>query len=307
MAGLQISQSQASALSAELVGRHARQLGRGVDHRLGQTPAPSGNTTSPAAGDDPSSGPHTLAPAVDRLKALHSLLRAELEGKAGPAAPFLAIDLDLCAQQLMKALQAGWTYREAAAAGQMSAAAALGLRWLGDERLCMPADPLAFNDPDAGPPPPAPLPEPTEPHEQVAWAHASWSARFAAAAERAEALWVPVRYALDHALAQARVGAITSEALRSLADAVFSAEQAEHLSRFMAEERTLLAAAGLDAARLGDRRVESLCIAGDLAFGLGRCVRLARAATPASAGVPPDRLVQHLREALHALAETTGV
>ena len=297
MAGLQISQSQASTLSAELVSRHARTLSHGVDAHLSQ----AGTDTEPARADAP--------PAADRLAALHAVLRRDLGAKAGEAAPFLAIDLDLCAQQLYRALQAGWVYREQAAAGQMSAAAALGLRWLGDERLCLPADPLAYNDPDpdAGPPARSPLPAPTEPHELFAWAEASWSARFSAAAERAEALWVPVRYALDHALAQDRLGIIPGEALRSLADAVFTAEQVEPLSRFMAEERSLLAAAGLDAARLGDRRVESLCIAGDLAFGLGRCVRLARAAVPASSGGPPDRLVHHLREALHALAETTDV
>ena len=297
MAGLQISQSQASTLSAELVARHARTLSEGVDAHLSQ------------AGAQSDGEPATVGTPRDagRLKALHAKLRADLATKAGEAAPFLAIDLELCARQLLRALQAGWVYREQAAAGQMSAAAALGLRWLGDERLCLPADPLAHDDPDTGELLPEPLHEPTEPHEFFAWAQASWSARFAAAAERAEALWVPARYALDHALAQARVGPITSEALRSLADAVFNAEQGEHLSRFMAEERTLLAAAGLDAARLGDRRVESLCIAGDLAFGLGRCVRLARAAVPAVAGGPPDRLVNHIREALHALAETADV
>ena len=295
MAGLQISQSQASTLSAELVARHARTLSHGVDAHLSQ----AGTDTDPARANAP--------PAAERLAALHAVLRSNLGDKAGEAAPFLAIDLDLCAQQLHRALQAGWVYREQAAAGQMSAAAALGLRWLGDERLCLPADPLAYNDPDAGPPAWSPLPAPTEPHELFAWAEASWSARFSAAAERAEALWVPVRYALDHALAQDRLGIIPGEALRSLADAVFNAEQVEPLSRFMAEERTLLAAAGLDAAHLGDRRVESLCIAGDLAFGLGRYVRLARTAVPASSGGPADRLVQHLREALHALAETTDV
>jgi hypothetical protein len=293
MAGLQISQSQASALSGELVVRHARALSHGVDAHLHQT----GQGADPPRKD--------AAPGATRLKALHAVLRADLFTKAGNPAPFLAIDLDQCAQRLDLALQAGWTYREHAAAGQLSAAAALGLRWLGDERLCLPADPLT--DPDPESPATEALPEPIGPEALLAWADTSWSARFALAAQRAEALWVPVRYALDHALAQARVGPIPPDALRSLADAVFTAEQVEHLTRFIATERALLAQAGLDGTRLGDRRVESLCIAGDLAFGLGRCVRLALAAGPAGAGGAPDRLVNHLREALHALAETTDV
>ena len=307
MAGLQISRQQAGELSDDVVRRHALTLTRQTDAQL--------ITAAPMPADAP--------PAAARLSALHAVLRSDLDAKTGPVAKYLAVDLDHCAGQLALALQAGAASREPAAAALMSAAAALGARWLGDERLCIARtdaedDEDDEDDGDAGDSAADAVwaqPEPREPEELRQWAEASWSGRFQLAARRGRALQVPTRYALRRAIEHG----FTAESLRSVADAVFEPAEVDALTRFLTEERELIAGAGLDSRSLGDRRVESLCIAGDLVFGLGRLVRLARAATiaeqppttPTATGVPSagpaapdaDRQFNHLRKALHALAE----
>lgn len=302
MPALQITQQQSSAMAADLVRRHAALLTRRADANM---PA-----VDPALTD--------LPPAAPRLKALHTVLRSELPAKAGPAAPFVAVDLDHAARQIFLALKAGAAFREPAAAALMTAAAALGARWLGDERLYTrgldaeaidPADPErragavdAFE----------PLPEPVEPAALKAWAETSWAARYGQASRRNRGMRVQTRYALTHAMTTG----FTPQTLRTIADAVFRPDEVDRLTRFLGEERALLAAAGLDGQALGDRRVELLCVGGDLVYGLGRFVRIAQAASAttqpvAGAGAPtagpavPDveSLNNHLREALNALAE----
>ncbi len=272
MPSLRISEQQAAELSDDLVRRHARSLSRRAGDR--------------AAADEPL--PADLPADAGRLKALHAVLRSDLQAKAGAVAPFLAVDLEHCARQLLRALQAGAAYRETAAAALMSAAASLGASWLSDERLCVDGDESV----------PA-LPEPREAGDLRKWAEASWAERHRLASRRNRAVQMQVRYALSHAI---EGGNIDSIALRSLADAVFDFGDQERLRRFLDAERALIAAARLDSASLGDRRVESLCLAGDLAFGLGRFVRLA-ASVETGKGPPVDTLLDHLGKALDALAK----
>jgi hypothetical protein len=151
-----------------MVRRHALALARRTDAQ--------------AAGDGPL--PAGLPPDAARLKALHLVLRGELQQQAGAAAPYLAVDLEYCARQLLRAMQAGAAYREAAAAALMAAAAALGASWLGDERLCI----------DGGEAVPV-LPEPVEPAALREWAEASWAARHRFASQRSQALQLPLRCA----------------------------------------------------------------------------------------------------------------
>ena len=298
MAGLQISRQQASALSDDVVRRHALTLTRQADAQL--------LVAAPMPADAP--------PAAARLAALHAVLRADLYNQTGPVAEYLTVDLDHCAGHLALALQAGAAYREPAAAALMSAAAALGARWLGDERLCIDRgeegeEGEEGDDDVTGVPA---LPEAREPDELRAWAETSWAARFQRASRRSRDLMLPTRYAMGRAIALG----FSAESLRSVADAVFEPTELEALTRFLAEERGLIAAAGLDSRSLGDRRIESLCIAADLVYGLGRFVRLATASLakdrpPAAPGVSPigasaadtEPLYTHLRKAVHAVAE----
>lgn len=295
MSALQISPEQSSALSDDVVRRHTLKLTRKADARM----------------PTPDAVPADAPPAAPRLKALHAVLRADLDTRFGPVAEHLAVDLDHCADQLALALSAGAAYREPAAAALMTAAAALGARWLGDERLCIDRSDEG-EEGDGNELSVRALPEPHEPADVRAWAEASWASRFQLASRRSRELLVPTRYAMGRAIALD----FNTESLRSLADAVFEPTEVEALTRFLAEERGLLAAAGLDSRSLGDRRIESLCIAADLVYGLGRFVRLATAALsrsrpPAAPGVPPtgnptadaESLLTLLRKALHAVAE----
>jgi hypothetical protein len=294
MAALQISPAQAGALSGDVTRRHVGRLSRAADaHQAAAVP--------------PAEPP--AAPDLPRLQALHAALRADLDAKVGPTlAPLLAVDLDHCADRLGRALVAGARYREPAAAALMSAAAALGARWLADERLCIGrADEGEEGDGHEVDLPV--VPESDEPQDLRHWAEASWGDRFRHAAKRGRALQPPLRYALRQAIERG----YTAETLRNLADIVFRPDEAEALARFVGEERALLAAAGLDHRTLGDRRIESLCIAGDFCFGLGRLVRIAAGRLPGpgeplrgvdtAAKPDADALYTFLGEALHALAE----
>ena len=307
MPALQISQQQSAAMSTDLVRRHASLLSRRADAQM--------PVIDPAMADLPSSAP--------RLKALHSVLRSELPAKAGAAAPFIAIDLDHCARKLFVALKAGAAFREPAAAALMSSAAALGARWLGDERLFTRGLESA-DEPDLerreGQQGIADvslhaLPDSLEPDSLKEWAETNWAAHYRQASQRNRGMRVQTQYALAHAVAND----FSPQALRTIADAVFRPDEIEGLTRFLGEERSLLAAAGLDSKALGDRRIEMLCTGADLVFGLGRFVRLAQAATAQTVkahatanetkpsatpvGLDAERLNIHLREALNALAE----
>lgn len=286
---LQISNDQDSTLSADLVKRHAQALEKRVADRL--------TADGPAPADAP--------PGLARLKALHAVLRNQLDADAGDAAPIVAVDLDHCARQLASALTAGAMLREPAAAALMWAAALLGARWMGDERLCAhgPQDddveplPAARHEATGTSATAEPLPEPADAAGLRDWAEGHWGERFRLASRRSEALRVPTRYAIEHAMS----ADFAPAGLRTIADAVFGAGEVERLTGFLETERGLLVSAALDARSLGDPRIERLCIGGDLVYGLGRFVRLAQAFRSA----PPDidHLEMQLREALNALAE----
>ena len=301
MAVLRISPKQAGALSDDVVRRHALALAQQADARMRMQQA----------------GPENSPSALARLAALHAALRADLDTNCGAAAEYLAVDLDHCAAQLALALQAGAVYREPAAAALMSAATALGALWLGDERLCIDRHDKGDkgDEGDEGEndkPVLRLLPQPREADELCAWAQASWAARFQLASQRSRELQAPTRYAMGRAIALG----FNTESLRSLADAVFEPDEVAVLSRFLVEERGQLAIAGLGGRSLGDQRIEVLCIAADLVFGLGRFVRLATTALAKARSLTApgeqahgasiadiEPLLNHLRKALHALAE----
>ena len=298
MAGLRISPKQAGALSDDVVRRHALALAQQADARMRMQQAVPENSPS----------------ALARLAALHAALWADLDTNCGAAAEYLAVDLDHCAAQLALALQAGAVYREPAAAALMSAATALGALWLGDERLCIDRRDKGDKGDEGENDKPVLrlLPQPHEPDELCAWAQASWASRFQLASQRSRELLAPTRYAMGRAIALG----FNAESLRSLADAVFEPDEVAVLSRFLVEERGQLAIAGLGGRSLGDQRIEVLCIAADLVFGLGRFVRLATTALAKARSLTApgeqahgasiadiEPLLNHLRKALHALAE----
>lgn len=223
---------------------------------------------------------------VRRMQALRQVLRSDVADRAGAAAPHLIVDLDLCASQFVRSLEAGAVYRESAASAQLLASASLGLRWLGDERFCATA-------PDAWT---TALPAPREPAELKAWAEAGWTDRFEHALARMKALQEPAAYALHRAVS----AGFSPAALRNIANTVFPSDQGEPMARFVNEERQLFRDSVQQGAGPLDPRLEALCIGADLVHGLGRFVRLAaagRAQTP-----PVEHPYPHLLKAIDELA-----
>lgn len=191
----------------------------------------------------------------------------------GPQASALGIDVQQTAQWLALGLQQGVAWRETRALALLHAAASLGAMWFVDGRLLPPAQMLSLQ---------ATL-EATA-SNLLAQAHGQ---RYKAAAERERER----RPALRQALARVLAAPDDAAALQALSLAAFAghagpapAEEAEDqpthpgLEQFLQRERALLAAAGVQ-----DKPLATLCVAGDLAFGQGRCIRMLAAAPVADA------------------------
>lgn len=267
---LHFSGNQEDSLAYDVVRRHAQSQALRTEERLRQQ-----DIQALQAPEE-----------VQRLQALWRVLRSDVADSAGAAAAHLMVDLDLCANQFLRSIEAGAVYRESAASAQLLASASLGLRWLGDERFCA-------NAPDAWA---NAVPAPQQAAELKAWAEAGWTDRFEHALARMKSLQEPASYALHRAVA----AGFSPAALRNIANTVFPSDQSEPLARFVAEERQLF----LDNVQQGpgplDPRLEALCIGADLVHGLGRFVRLAaagRAQTP-----PVEHPYPHLLKAIDELA-----
>jgi hypothetical protein len=227
---------------------------------------------------------------ASRLEALTVAVLADLP----PDAPFEAADVRHAADGLAAALRAGAPWDDTRAAAQLHGAAGLGALWFMDDRLLPPGQQI-----DAAPDRPEALSRLlAEPQGQ----------RFKQAAVCAQRLGPGLRMALHRALAQQ----CTDPALYALVDAAFvppdpvadaetdesAAERVDDVPvwppaarAFLAHVRDLQARAGLT-----DPVLSRLCLAGDLALGLGRCVRLLAAAPPR----PASEAIDFLTEALHA-------
>jgi hypothetical protein len=193
-----------------------------------------------------------------RLAALADLARQRTAGFQ-QAAPWLMLEIDHATAALQDTLADGMPYDEVLAAALLSGAAAIGAGWPGDPRLCTAGTELAAS-------------------LRALWRSSSGcvAARLTAAMERAETLHAPGADALARWLADRAA----ARAARNLRRAVFGDADAPGATVFEAAE-----AAALDAADLHDAALRGLCIAGDMAFGQGRCVRVACAAV--AAGRPP--------------------
>lgn len=185
-----------------------------------------------------------------RVGAIAALVRARC-ADFPHAGRWLAVDLDAAAAALGDDLAAGLPCDEALAATLLSAAVAMGAGWTADWRLCSNARPpaaslLALSRQPGG----------------------GLQLRLDAAMLAAQALHGPGVAAWK--AWQAAPDAPRAE--RGLRRAVFGRDAAR-ADAFIAAETALLDAAGLDGAAL-----RALCIAADMAFGHGRCVRIAHQA-----------------------------
>ena len=219
-------------------------------------------------------GTATTAAPEARLQALCALTLAPLAGN--PAAAALSVDVAHAAMLLQHALDAGAPYRETHAAAMLAAAAALGALWFIDPRLLRGDEGLSNTEADA------------DTVRQLA--DPALGGRFETASARA----LRLAPRLQHALREAAADDWSPAALRLIADAAWDdGSDPGWLERFVGRERRLI-----DAADITDGRLTALCIAGDLAFGLGRCVRLLGRAP---AGHDAAALADHLQGALHGL------
>jgi hypothetical protein len=247
---MQISQSQMQEMHALWTQDRALQWQRRVDAAV-----PRALAASPAA----------------RLAALADAVISDIRSQA-PLAPldaFLAVDVRQTADWLQAGLAAGVSYREIRAAALLLGAAALGALWFVDDRL-LPTDQLLAPGGES----PRPEMLGRSPARLMA---APQGARFREARTRERQLRPGLRLALQQALE----GGLTPELARTLLVAAFDegdledsvAEErpasAAASERFMTNERSLLAQAGI-----AERDLQTLCMAGDLVLGLGRCARL---------------------------------
>lgn len=212
---------------------------------------------------------------------------------------FRPAEVHLCARSLALCLEAGVPWRDARAAALLHAAAGLGAQWFQDDRLLPAAEQLAVDPAQAlGLRPLLAQPQ---------------GRRFKRAALRADALAPGLRMGLRQALE----ADCSDAALQHLVELAFAppegpgdpdetaAEEPVDIDeltppwppeaqRFIDHERRLQAQSGVT-----DPATARLCLAGDLAFGLGRCVRLLQVAATATPR-PSAPLIDTLREALHA-------
>lgn len=229
---------------------------------------------------------------------LAALTRAVIDA-LGPQASFEAADVNHASRALLAALHAGAPWSDTRAAAQLHAAAGLGALWYIDDRLLPPERQieLATGRPEDV------LPLLAEPQ----------GARFKQAAARAHLLGPGVRMALHRALAQD----CSDAALHALMQAAFAPTETtddageddegatieqiddtplwpSDAPAFVGRARSLQAQAGLR-----DPALCRLCLAGDLALGLGRCTRRLAADPPR----PPSEAITLLTEALHAATQ----
>ncbi|MBL8304400.1 MAG: hypothetical protein JNM26_16745 [Ideonella sp.] len=264
---MQISSDQVRQLARERAQARARHWSARVDAEV-----------DPAERQDPQV----------RLATLARSILADLPEDA----LFEAADLRQTTRVLAQALRAGAPWNDTRAAAQLHGAAALGSLWYMDDRLLDPPDQF--------------VPDPARPEALVPLLAEPQGQRFKRAAVRAGWLGAGLRMALHRALAQqcsdTTLHHLVRNAFPSPDDAddgdEADAEQIGELPEWPADARDFIARARDLQAQAGvtDPVLSRLCLAGDLAFGLGRCVRLL-ASAPAR---PPAAAVDFLTEVLHA-------
>ena len=221
-----------------------------------------------------------------------AVLARSIVGELPEGALFEAADVRQTAHGLALALRAGAPWSDTRAAAQLHGAAGLGSLWHMDDRLLAPGDQFE--------------PEPGRPDALAPLLAKPQGERFKRAAVRAQWLGPGLRMALHRALAlqcaDAALHALISVAFATPDDTAEGDEGAPEqvgdnpewpaaAHPFMARARDLQARAGV-----GEPGLTRLCLAGDLALGLGRCVRLLASAPPR----PPAEAIDFLTEALHA-------
>lgn len=205
---------------------------------------------------------------------------------------FEAADLHQASRALSQAIRAGAPWNDTRAAAQLHAAVALGSLWYMDDRLLDPPAQL--------------IPDPARPDALVPLLAEPQGQRFKRAAVRAEWLGAGLRMALHRALQQQCGDAALHDLVRNAFPPADEGEDADDSETeqvgdrpewppdardFIARSQDLLAQAGVT-----DPVLSRLCLAGDLAFGLGRCARVLAAAP----NRPPAAAAAFLTEVLHA-------
>lgn len=205
-----------------------------------------------------------------RVEAVAAVVRARC-ADFPQAGRWLEADLDTSAAALCDDLAAGLRCDEALAATLLSAAMAMGATWFADWRLCS----------SGGAPAASLLALSRQPGGGL-------QARLDAAMLAAQALHGAgvAAWKAWHADPDA------PRAARGLRRAVFGRDAAR-ADAFVAAETALLDAAGLH-----DGPVRALCIAADMAFGHGRCLRIAHRAQ--AGGRAP---LNEVTEACHGLVQ----
>ena len=185
---------------------------------------------------------------VARLRALRDLVAEKCEA-SGPAGRYLVPEVDFTAALLRSELEKGASCNESRAEALLNAAVALGAWWFIDSRLLELRDFFSRGSPNQ---PPGLL-------------AVDLGTRFERAAARAESRSAAVMYALKEALKDG----CSAAAIRTLCEKVFSADRQDALTHFMSTEKQLL-----QRAQIALPQLQALCLAGDLALGMGRCARL---------------------------------
>jgi len=211
-----------------------------------------------------------------RLRGLRDLVAEKCEA-SGTSGRYLVPELDFAAALLRSELEKGASCNESRIEALLSAAVALGAWWFIDSRLLELRD---FFSPAGGPP--------NQPSGLLAL---DLGKRFELATAQAQSRSV----AATHALKEALKDGCSQAAMRALCEAVFDAQRPDALAHFMNNEKLLL-----QHARIAAPSLQTLCLAGDLAFGMGRCVRLLSQFCPNDTA---DQRVGMLTGMIHGLVD----
>jgi len=213
---------------------------------------------------------------LGRLTALRDLVAEKCEASA-PSGRYLVAEVDFTAVLLRSELEKGASYNESRAEALLHAAVGLGAGWFIDSRLLEMSD---FSSPAGG--------SSSQPRGLLA---ADLGVRFERAAAQAESRSAAVLHGLNDALKEA----CSPASLRTLCETVFGAGREDALTHFMNTEKQLLQRAQIVAPQL-----QALCVAGDLALGMGRCARLL---SQFCAGDDADRRIRSLTGMINGLVD----
>jgi hypothetical protein len=185
-----------------------------------------------------------------RLRALRDIAVDKCQ-TMGPSGQYVSIEIHFTSTLLRAEIERGGSYDENRASGLLLAAASLGALWFVDSRLLDPRDFFSPTDGGAG--------------RLQGLMAVDLGPRFESALGLAQSRAQAVEHALRHALEES----CSSSSLRLLSESVFAAERCDALTHFMSAEKQLF-----QRAEIVTPALQALCLAGDLALGMGRCTRL---------------------------------